>query len=63
MAAEKLQFASFVIPIIGTPLLLLSGVLGYFGTGLSDKGYWEAIRLVRSEIKESRVRRRPKTPF
>lgn len=61
---EKVQLASFVIGAVGTFMVLLSVVLGYVGTRMSDKGYWEAIGLVQSEIKEARVRKEPQwTPF
>lgn len=39
-------------------------MLGYVGTRISDKGYWQAIGLVRSEIKDARLRKEPRwTPF
>ncbi len=61
---EKLQLASFVIGAVGTFLVLLSIVVGYVGTRTSDKGYWEAIGLVKSEVKEARLRKEPQwTPF
>jgi hypothetical protein len=64
MMGEKLQFASFVIGAVGTLLVLISIVLGFFGTRISDKGYWEAIGLMKTEIKEARVRKEPEwTPL
>lgn len=61
---EKLQVGSFVIGLVGSILVLVSAVLGFWGTRISDKGYLETIGIIKSEIKEARVRKEPQwTPF
>jgi SOS-response transcriptional repressor LexA len=56
---EKLQITSFVVGVVGSLLVLASAVLGFIGTRISDKGYWEAIGVIKSEIKDARVRKEP----
>jgi len=61
---QKVQLVSFGLGLAGSVLLLGSLILGYFGTRMSDKSYWQAIGLVRSEIKEARARKQPNwTPY
>lgn len=61
---EKLQTWSFLLGLVGSLLLLVSLVLGFVGTRISDKGYWESIRTIFSDIRDAKTRKEPQwTPF
>jgi hypothetical protein len=61
---EKLQVWSFVATVIGSIIALAGVVLGFVGSKLTDRAYWETIRGVSAEITQARSRQRPQwTPF
>jgi hypothetical protein len=56
---EKLQYSSFVLAIIGTALLVALVV-----NILTDKGYWETRKSLKSDVKTAAVVEKPiLTPF
>lgn len=61
---ETLQIISFVLLCIGTALGLVSGILGFWGNRISDRGYWETVRDLTTRVEAAGKRQRPEwTPF
>jgi hypothetical protein len=61
---KKLQFSSSVLAIIGTALVLFSIVVALLTSKLTDKGYWETTKSLKSDVKSAMViKKRIWTPF
>ena len=61
---EKFQVTSFIFAVIGTLLILISIVLGFLGSQLTDKGYWDTIKEIKQDVKNATMRKESNwTPF
>ena len=61
---EPLQLISFVLLCTSAILALGGAVFGFWGSRISDRGYWETVRLLTKDVRAARERQEPKwTPF
>jgi len=61
---EKFQVISFWLAALGTVLVFISIIVGFVGSKLTDKGYWETIKEIKKDVKDASTRKKPDwTPF
>ena len=61
---ETLQLISFVLLCTSAVLALGGAIFGFWGSRISDRGYWETVRLLTTDVQAARRRQEPKwTPF
>ena len=58
------QLLSFGLLCASAVLALGGAIFGFWGSRISDRGYWETVRLLTTDVQAARRRQEPKwTPF
>jgi hypothetical protein len=61
---DLFQLLSFGLACISGLLALASAIFGFWGNRLSDRGYWDTIKLLTGHVEAARRRQEPQwTPF
>ena len=59
MGSETLQLVSFVLLCTSALLALVSAIFGFWGSRVTDRGYWDTIKLLTTHVEAARERQEP----